>query len=638
MTNSIVRPELRSPDHGVATLHDVMVTMRDGVRLATDIYLPTDNGRLLPGPWPVVIERTPYDKLRSQTNTPDGPFWARRGYAFVKQDCRGRFRSEGKFVSYPSESDDGEDTVGWIMQQDWCNGRIAVTGSSYYASTAQAILCRNCPGVVAAVIRVGAGDYHEDGAWYGGAFQLTHNINYALGLAMTSQAAEHDPKRKAALTRALENPNVFGLMQRSPLHHGGSVLALSPDDDDWYEDWQKRELYDEFWRQDGYRFDHRAAPDVPVLLIATWYDAFLGGMLDAYTGYAEGKSSPVNMIMGGGHHSSVYSMSTVAGDVEMGPDMPIAVPAVILCWFDQYVKGIDRGLGQGNRFHAFRIEGGEGTRTADGFLKAGGSWQTFDQWPPRDSQVTPFYLTADRRLSRAITDSGRLAYAYDPRDPVPTVGGSVSSGNQTVLAGPADQRGDKRLLQCRDTVPLSERKDILCFRSGALDCDTEITGPIWVHLFVSSSAVDTDFTAKLVDEYPPSVDYPEGYAMNVQDGIVRARLRSFTQAGPGYRRIYAQRDELLMPDSIVEVTVELWSASVLLRAGHRIRLDVSSSNFPRFDANPNTGEAFAERVLAPVVAHNVIYVGHAHPSCIMLPIREGQQQAEASTTSSGELA
>src|SRR5262249_38880273 len=157
-------------------------------------------------------------------------------------------------------------------------------GSSYYASTAQAILCRNCPGVVAAVIRAGAGDYHEDGAWYGGAFQLTHNINYSLGLGLNSQGADRDPPREAWRARGLENPNAFGLMQRSPLRYGASVLALSPDEDGWYDDWQKHELYDEFWRQDGYRFDYRAAPDVPILLVATWYDAFLGGMLDAYMG------------------------------------------------------------------------------------------------------------------------------------------------------------------------------------------------------------------------------------------------------------------------------------------------------------------------------------------------------------------
>ncbi len=620
-SGNVARPALRAPEHGVATLHDVMVPMRDGVRLATDVWLPAQDGALLPGPWPVVLERTPYSKTRSQGNTPDGPFWASRGYVYVVQDCRGRWKSEGAFISYPSEGDDGVDTMAWILMQPWCNGRVAVTGSSYYASTAQAILCRNPPGLAAAVIRVGAGDYHEDGAWYGGAFLLTHNINYALGLAALGQEAVADPRIAAAFNRALEPAEAFHLMQRSPLPAGGSLMALAPSYDEWYQDWQRHELYDAYWQQDGYRFDYRAAADVPVLLIGTWYDAFLGGMLDAFTGYAEGKSAPVHMIMGGGFHSSVYTMSTVAGDVDMGPSMPIAVPAAIAQWFDQHLKGLDRGLPGGHLFHAFRIEGGDGSKTTAGNLRAGGSWQTFDAWPPQDAVPTRFHLGADLRLTREVPAAGSLSYEYDPRDPVPSVGGNVSSGNQTILAGPCDQRGDPRLLQCRDTRLLAERADVLVFLTDPLERDTEISGPISVTLHVSSSAVDTDFTAKLIDQYPPSPDYPHGYAMNIQDGIVRARLRGFTQAGPGYRRIYAHREEPLEPGAIVAVTIELWSTSVLIRRGHRIRLDVSSSSFPRFDVNPNTGERFAERRQPPVVARNSIHVGPAHPSHVELPLR-----------------
>jgi len=600
-----------------------MVAMRDGARLATDIWLPALDGAILPGPWPVVLERTPYDKTRSQGNTPDGPFWASRGYVYVRQDCRGRYKSEGVFISYPREGDDGEDTVAWIMRQTWCNGKVAVTGSSYYASTAQAILCRNPPGLAAAVIRVGAGDYHEDGAWYGGAFLLTHNINYALGLAAAGREADADPAVKQALTRALEPEAAFRLMQRSPLPPGGSVMALAPTYDGWYQEWQSHELYDEYWRQDGYRFDYSAAADVPILLIGTWYDAFLGGMLDAYTGYAEGKTAPVQMIMGGGFHSSVYTMSTVAGDVDMGPDMPIAVPAVIARWFDHHVKGLDRGLRPGHLFHAFRIDGGEGRKTAAGNLRAGGSWQAFASWPPPDSRTTSYYLCAGGALSPATPVGGALTFTFDPIDPVPSIGGSVSSGNQTIPAGPYDQRGDPRLLQCRDTRPLSDRPDILTFMTAPLDRDLEVSGPVCVVLFISSSAVDTDFTAKLIDQYPPSPDYPDGYAMNVQDGIVRARLRGFTQAGPGYRRIYAHRDERLTPGEIAEATIELWSTSILFRAGHRIRVDVSSSNFPRFDVNPNTGEPFATRRRKPIVARNTVHFGPDHPSRIELHIRGG---------------
>ena len=621
MTDPIVRPTRSPVTNGVATLHDIMIPMRDGARLATDVYLPAKDGALLPGPFPVVLERTPYLKTRNQTNTPDGAFWASRGYVFVTQDCRGRHKSDGVFISYPVEGDDGVDTMAWIMKQPWCNGKVAVTGSSYYASTAQAILCRNPPGLAAAVIRVGAGDYHEDGAWSGGAFQMTHNINYSLGLAALGKEAQADPAVKQAFEKALETAEAFKLMQRSPLAPGQSVMALAPTYDDWYQEWQQHELYDDYWKQDGYRFDYRAAPDVPILLIGTWYDEFLGGMLDAYTGYAEGKTAPVQMAMGGGFHSSVYTMSTLAGDVDFGPGLPMDVPGMILRWFDQHVRGIETGLPQGRQFHAFRLEGAKGEKTKAGNLQAAGSWQTFASWPPADAAPTPFYLARGHALTATPPAAATFSYDHDPANPVPTIGGNVSSGLQIVRAGPADQRGDQTLLQCNDTHPLAERPDVLSFATPMLTKDTEITGAITVTLYVSSSAVDTDFTAKLVDHYPPSADYPDGYAMNIVDGIVRARLRHFSQKGPGYRRLYAQSDEKLTPGKIVEVVIDLWSTSVLFKAGHRIRLDIASSNFPRFDVNPNTGEKFAERRLPPVVARNTIHVGPDYPSHVVLPLR-----------------
>ena len=618
---SIARPPLSPATHGVATLHDVMIEMRDGAKLATDIYLPAKDGKILPGPFPVVLERTPYLKTRNQTNTPDGRFWASRGYAFVVQDCRGRHKSDGVFISYPVEADDGVDTVGWIRGQSWCNGKIAVTGSSYYASTAQAILCRKPEGVVAAVIRVGAGDYHEDGAWSGGAFQMTHNVNYAIGLAALGKEAQANPAVQKAFEKALETKEAFKLMQRSPLRRGQSVMSLAPTYDEWYQEWQTHELYDAYWKQEGYTFDYRNAPDVPILLIGTWYDEFLGGMLDAYTGYAEGKTAPVQMVMGGGFHSSVYTMSTVAGDVDFGSGLPMDVPSMILQWFDQYVKGEDRGLRKGHLFHAFRLEAAEGKKTAAGNLQAGGSWQTFDAWPPKDAVATKYFLSANGSLTTAMPPSGSLSYDHDPANPVPTVGGNVSSGLQIVRAGPADQRGDPTLLQCKDTHPLAERPDVLTFETEPLARDMEISGPISVVLHVASSAVDTDFTAKLVDLYPPSADYPDGYAMNIADAIIRARFRHFSQKGPGYRRLYAQREDRLTPGEIVEVTIDLWSTSVLFKAGHRIRLDIASSNFPRFDVNPNTGEPFAERRLPPVIARNTVFFGSDRPSHVVLPLR-----------------
>lgn len=622
-SHPVSRPALRSAEHGFTVLRDVMVEMRDGVKLASDVWLPAKDGNVLSGPFPVVLERTPYNKERWPNNCPTGEFWAARGYVHVNQDTRGRFHSEGEFVSYPSEGDDGVDTVKWIMEESWCSGQICVTGSSYFASTAQAILCRNVPGVVAAVIRVGAGDYHEDGAYYGGAKQICHNVNYALSLAATSPEAQRDPEVKKAFEEASTTANALELMRNTPIKPG-TLFAKSPPSDAWYDDWQTHELYDEFWKRDAYRFDYQAASDVPVLLIATWYDAFLGGMLDAFPGYAMGKKSPVHMVTGGGHHSSVYTLSTVAGDVDHGTDMPMDVPALICNWFDHHVKGIDNGFENKNVFHALRMEGGSGTKTAAGNLEISSTWQTFTSWPPADVSQVPFYLGPDGSLAKSQPQTtGSISFDYDPRDPVPTIGGNVSSGNQVVLAGPYNQKGSSNLLQCKDTLPLAERPDVLCFRTPTLTEDVEVTGPLHAVLFVSSSAVDTDFTAKLVDEYPASEAYPNGYAMNVVDGIVRARLRSFTKAGPTFRRIYGHKEEPLTPGQVYKVEIELWATSMLFRKGHKIRLDVSSSNFPRFDINPNTGEKLAERSGRTIVARNAVYWGEGQSSFISLPIRSG---------------
>jgi uncharacterized protein len=615
----IVRPTRREGEYGVIVIRDVMVAMRDGTRLATDLYLPAINDQPAPGRFPSVLERMPYDKSFSMIGPASGEYWAKLGYVYVIQDCRGRYKSEGAFVSYPAEADDGEDAARWLVQQPWSDGRFVASGSSYFASTAQAILCRNPPGLVAAVLRVGSGDYHEDGAWCGGAFLVAHNINYALDLAATSQDADADAKR--TLTEALQADSAIELMRRSPLAAGASVLALTLTDKNWYQDWQNHELRDEYWTQEGYAFNRAAAPDIPILLIGNWYDSFAGGIIDSHLGYAENKSSPVQTIMGGGDHYSVYSMSSVTGDVDMGDDAPVDVQAVAGCWLDQFVKGIGANFSEGRTFYAFRIEGGEGEKTASGALKAGGSWQKFDSWPPTDARTVEFYLSDNQDLSLAVPPNGSMSYLFDPASPVPTVGGSVSSGANVVASGPMDQRGDLKWPQCTDTRDLADRADVLSFTTAPLERDTEVSGPLSVVLYVSSSAVDTDFTAKLIDQYPPSDAYPSGYAMNIQDGIVRARLRDFTVGGNGYRRIYGHRERPLKPGEICEVTVDLVATSVLFKKGHRIRLDVSSSNFPRFDVNPNTGEQFAKRKLPPIVAHNTVHVGADHPSRLVLSLR-----------------
>ena len=289
-------------------------------------------------------------------------------------------------------------------------------------------------------------------------------------------------------------------------------------------------------------------------------------------------------------------------------------------WFDQHVLGKDRGVEPGNLIRAFRIEGGDGVRNADGRLQAGGTWQAFSEWPPADSSPVSYYLGADRTLTTATAAAGSITYTHDPADPVPSIGGRVSSG-LPVRAGPQDQRCRIELPHCDDDLPLRLRPDVLVFETPALERDVEVSGPVAARLWVSSSAVDTDFVVNLIDQYPPSADYPEGYAMNVAEGIVRARFRSFEQDRPSFRRAYAIKEEPLVPGEMVEVTVDLWSISYLFREGHRIRVDVSSSSFPQFDVNPNTGEPFARRVSPPVVAENTIYMGADHASSISLQVR-----------------
>lgn len=291
----------------VYVIHDVMVPMRDGVKLATDVYLPAVQGQPLPGPWPTVVERTPYGKGAFLANTPTGADYAKRGYALVVQDVRGRYNSEGVFLSYSQEGPDGLDTMQWIHDQPWCNRRIGVTGSSYFASTAQAILVQNAPGLAAGIIRVRPGNYHEDGAWNGGTFLLAHNVNYALSLALVGKEAAADAAVGSAIAAASRPPAAFHLMIQSPLAPGAAPFGLAPSYDAWYQDWQDHELFDSYWQTIGNSFtDHYSrSPDVPILLVSEWYDAFLGGALDGYQGYTRSHHSPVHMIIGGGEHLNI---------------------------------------------------------------------------------------------------------------------------------------------------------------------------------------------------------------------------------------------------------------------------------------------------------------------------------------------
>jgi uncharacterized protein len=258
----------------------------------------------------------------------------------------------------------------------------------------------------------------------------------------------------------------------------------------------------------------------------------------------------------------------------------------------------------------FVMGGGSEEKTADGRHLHGGVWRDEHEWPLARTVWTPYYLRADGTLSTAKPEeaSSSTSYDFDPHGPVPTIGGNISSGDGILLQGAWDQKCSKEVWNCADELPLSARRDVLVYQTPPLKHDTEVTGPIDVTLWASSSAVDTDFTAKLIDVHPPTRDFPAGIDMNLEDGIIRARFRNSLE-----------KAELMKPGEVYEFTIKLYPTSNVFKAGHRIRLDISSSNFPRFDVNPNTGEPLNDN-RRRVTATNTIYHDSAHPSHVTLPV------------------
>jgi putative CocE/NonD family hydrolase len=605
-------------EYSVMVAENVMVPMRDDVELAADIYFPAEDGEALEGPWPVVLTRTPYGKSGSAS---DGHRFASHGYVYVAQDTRGRYASDGTFYVYTQEADDGYDTVLWVNDQPWANGQIGLIGGSYLAATANAIIVQDAPGLEAAFITISSSNYHEDGAWQGGAFELSHNVGYALSLAAAGHEASANSGVDQGLSWARETDNFADELLISPLAAGSSPFALAPSYDEWFQDWQGHDLYDEYWQQNGLNVEEyfADAADIPIMLVGGWYDRFLRGTVNNYLGYSEQNESPTQLVLNASTHGG--QDRTTAGNVSFGEDNPAGTDDLALQWFDHWLKDVDNDVQEADLVRAFRMDPGDGTKNSDGQLQASGEWREFDTWPPSDVEYTEFYLTPDMGLQTDMPDTGSLTYTYDPTDPVPTVGGNMTSGGDVAPPGPYDQSCREDLPVCENTLPLNDRSDILSFTTPPLEEDMEVTGPLSVQLWISSSAVDSDFTAKLVDVFPPSPDYPDGFEMNLADSIVRARFRSFEQLGPDYHRTYAIAEEPLEPGEMYDVTIDLWDTSHVFRAGHQIRVDISSSNFPRFDANPNTGEPFAERHLPPVVAQNTVYTGEGQASHVLLPVR-----------------
>lgn len=602
-----------------SVLNDRMVPMRDGVHLATDIYLPAG-----PGPFPVLLERTPYDKRGTNHGDltaadlvprpkPEIARWfAEAGYAYVLQDCRGRFGSEGVFTKYLSEAEDGADTLAWLLDQPWCDGRIGTLGLSYGAHVQNALACLNPPGLKAMFLDSGgfSSAYHG-GARQGGAFELKQ-LTWARKHALQSPETAADPARRAAL----EQESIEQWIGRR-WRLGHSPLAAAPEYEAYVvEQWDNDRLTD-FWKQRGiYALDaYHDYADVPAVHMASWYDPYSQTAIDNFTALAPIKHGPIKLVLGPWTHGQ--RSVTYAGDADFGAEAVLdghVGPDYFTLrrdWFDRHMLGReDAPEHLPAPVRIFVMGGGSGLRTAEGRLDHGGRWRDEQAWPPARARDVAMFLHRDGSLRETPPAAGiePLSYDFDPADPVPTIGGAIASGAPVMFAGGYDQRETETLFGARHPGrALADRADVLVFETEPLARDVEVTGNVVAHLHIASSAVDTDFTIKLVDVYPPNSDYPQGYALNLAHGILRARFRnSFEHPQP------------LEPGKVHALTVRAFPTSNLFRAGHRIRIEVSSSNFPHFDVNPNSDWRVADA--PPVVARNSVFVDRDHPSCVALPI------------------
>jgi putative CocE/NonD family hydrolase len=564
-------PAAAAETYQITVERNVPATMRDGVILRADIYRPKAEGK-----FPVLLTRTPYDK---QWQVEFALKAAPRGYVVIAQDTRGQFRSEGEWYPFKYESQDGYDTVEWAAALPYSNGKVGMFGGSYVGATQYLAAIAHPPHLAGICPDVTASNYHDGWTYQSGAFEQWFDESWASGFAADSMERRVNEARDVvAWSKALP-------LNEYPLIAKPTTVSLAP----YFLDWLAHPNFDDYWKRWSIQ-DHYAEIQVPVFSQGAWYDIFQGGTLRNYihlkteAGSDAARHGQRLLVYIGGHAGGPQQKKI--GAVEFGDKAPIDLDEVTLRWYDWLLKGESNGIEQ--------------EKPVKIFVMGRNEWREEADWPLARAKSTRYFLHSGG-TANGVAGDGTLTvaapatekpdqYVYDPGDAVPTIGGPLCCSPLPTGIGPQDQR------------VVEARSDVLIYSTPAFATDIEVTGPISLDLYVSTSAADTDFTGKLVDVWP------NGLAQNLTEGILRLRYRDSQE-----------KPELANPGETYHITVDLWSTSNVFLAGHKLRLEVSSSNFPRFDRNLNTGEEQG-RATRMVKASNVIYHDKAHPSTLIVPV------------------
>lgn len=557
---------------------NVAMKTRDGVTLRADIYRPAGDG-----PFPVLLQRTPYDKNNA---APFAHKAVAHGFMVVVQDVRGRYASEGEWYTFKYESDDGYDAVEWAAALPKSNGKVGMFGGSYVGATQMLAAIAHPPHLAGICPVVTASNYHENWTYQGGAFEQWFNESWTSGLAQDTVRRAYTLASNAMVgstTLPLKQFPLFNTHLDAGSPAGTQVLAP------YFLDWLAHPQYDSYWKQWSIEENYQNI-QVPALTVAAWYDIFQGGSLRNYMGLKEhaGNDTARKMqrllVTIGGH----AGIGRKIGEVDFGDAAAeFNEDAITLDWYDFLFQG---------KQNEFATE-----KPVRIFVMGENRWRYEEAWPLDRAKPTRYFLQSDGKANSSAGD-GLLAttgtpkqlpdaFVYDPANPVPTLGGPLCCDSQHLEPGPRDQS------------EVEKRNDVLVYSTAPLDADTEVTGPVTLDLFAKTSAADTDFTAKLVDVWP------NGFAQNLTEGILRARFREGTTGAP----------KAIESGKVLEYKIDLWSTSNVFLKGHRIRLEVSSSNFPRFDRNLNTGKDAANSSEF-VKATNTVIHDADHPSALILPV------------------